>query len=1211
MSSPLIQRLNYFAGEALLTDDFICEQQYHMQIQSLNNKSLYTYGIAQGLGVYWDAQHKAKQVEVGAGMAIDSLGRQIILLQPQVIALANVEDGATYFLTISYAQVYADYSNETSVAGYKRIIEQPKIQYVRNLQEPGLNVLLAVITFSTQGNINQLTYRSGNIERRYVGSTLGSLNLVAEGAGVYGNAMPDALSGLFIDKDNVAYPSLSAKRESSGPQTYLSIDATRSQFSGLLTTRNNLGIGIDQPLANLQINAINFKGPGVLSSADTTVTLSVAVSPFFQVGDQLTSNPPVTTMSNGQVSFGLAQTRTITAIDQANLQVTVATAFNPPLQNIGYTYIRSTLARFGLANGNSYLSVGIDGRIGLGMPSSTKSGLAVSGPNALLITSDRKVGIALSSGEPQATLDVNGKIKSDQLQTGGIVASGVVQAQSFEGNGSKLAGLPILSYWTRQTVGTLTSNLYYNEGNVGIRNTNPPASLSVGGGNSFIGAGLVTAITSNVLQGYNTDFHSQVNTGDTITVGMLIDQIGNVTQVISDTELMLQDQLPVPILNSDYRCQPANGSAQAGTGQISSNGTTIIGNGTKFLSEVSVGGKIIVARFEPQTSFSQASIIDKVTDATHLTLKSAYAVDVTASTYTYQVGSGSPQPGTGTISSVGIEITGVGTDFSMLKSGDSLIIPPSNDLVPKTLHVHKVLSPTQLELSLSTDGKNAVSGFFPAAVSAFVVTPSLLTYIAANSDNGVLPPEQALALPPALLVSTNSVKEYPNTVAINVAVDQIKKQYALQVVGDVNFDTSTLDVKNLLVQTLTASKSITVLGDDGTSNLLAVGKSGGANPLLTVTQNNVTVGPGAAPYQLETNGAISATGNIVSQATVQGANLSGNAMQVAGTMINAAGNVQIIGERVAYNQSNLTNGGTTFQQVAVTDGYVMATVGQPSWSSAYSGSLQGTTQNGQGQTSFVYATGLAYQYNESTGKKSGTTLTILVPGSFTMPVKQGETWSLKLTATPPVNVAPQIEFYWIPLGPAPAGGERVAAPQAMLAGGGMAASWQQLQDDVASGRVSDGAAVNSQQAIQQRVDDLTQILGQVTHMSSDPQNRAQFMQSLQKIVCSPAAPPQLSNTPAFEADLKQLADAFAKATGSNFTELQRGLLEAGIRALVQINDSDANRHDLSLIKNNIDLFIDNVQQILQLQPSSGDRRLLTRALVRIVGDGRAAPPDGT
>jgi hypothetical protein len=122
-------------------------------------------------------------------------------------------------------------------------------------------------------------------------------------------------------------------------------------------------------------------------------------------------------------------------------------------------------------------------------------------------------------------------------------------------------------------------------------------------------------------------------------------------------------------------------------------------------------------------------------------------------------------------------------------------------------------------------------------------------------------------------------------------------------------------------------------------------------------------------------------------------------------------------------------------------------------------------------------------------------------------------------------------------------------------------------------------------------------------MSSNPSDREQFIRDLQKIVCAPGLPAQASTLPGFGQSLEDLIDTFGKVTAHDFSPAQRGLLAAGVRALVQINDNQANRRDLNLIKNNINLFLDNVQQVLQLQFGANERRLLTRALVRLVGDG--------
>ncbi|HLX01866.1 MAG TPA: hypothetical protein VKS80_07085, partial [Trinickia sp.] len=709
MSTSLIQRPHYFSGEALQTQDFVCEQQYHMTIQSLNNRSLYTYGIATGLEVIWDQAANADQVEVRAGMAIDSLGRQIILLDAQVVPLADVVAGATYFLTINYHQVFSDYDNQTGVPGYKRIVEIPQIRYVRNLQDPGLNILLAVIGFSTQGSINSLNYQSGGAARRYVSASLGAVTLITEGAGVFGNqrgGQPQgALANLANANDSQLYPTLRAKKEVKSKAVYLEVDATHADFTGFATTRGNLGVGADQPLANLQVDSITFKGAGTLSSNGTLVTVSKPVTPFFNVGDVLISDPPVQTMTGGVATFGVSQRRTIVKVDLDKSQVTVNLAFDPALDTIPYTYIRSTIASFSAGTGKTLLDMRVDGTIGIGMPASAQTGSAQGGRGALMITPARQVGIALTDRDPSATLDVNGTIYGDaltiggqiqaatltidsQIRTGTVVASGTVQAQSFEGNGSKLKNLPILSYWTRESVGTPTSNLYYNDGNVGILNTNPLASLTVGSGPAFIGKGVISSIDDSTVTGYQTAFKDQISVGDSITIGMLVEQTGVIAKVIDDDTLQLEQTFPIALTNSAYQYQPpgsppakaasakaargmadtAGNTDDTAQGTISTNGSTVLGKGTNFLSTVTVGGSIIVKRFEA-----------------------------------------------------------------------------ANKSLPRTLLVKQIDDQTKMTLTLPNGDPVPKDTAFDAATSAYVVSPAMLAYIAANNSVSVVP---GTTLPP-------------------------------------------------------------------------------------------------------------------------------------------------------------------------------------------------------------------------------------------------------------------------------------------------------------------------------------------------------------------------------------------------------------------------------------------------------------------------------
>ncbi|BCO27289.1 hypothetical protein MIZ03_2177 [Rhodoferax lithotrophicus] len=79
-----------------------------------------------------------------------------------------------------------------------------------------------------------------------------------------------------------------------------------------------------------------------------------------------------------------------------------------------------------------------------------------------------------------------------------------------------------------------------------------------------------------------------------------------------------------------------------------------------------------------------------------------------------------------------------------------------------------------------------------------------------------------------------------------------------------------------------------------------------------------------------------------------------------------------------------------------------------------------------------------------------------------------------------------------------------------------------------------------------------------------------------------------------EQRIQDLIDSFANVSGRSFTAEQRSLLSSGVKALLQISEDAANRNDLALVERNIDLFLDNVQQVLQINFSSNDKRLLTR-----------------
>lgn len=102
MNEKPLERLNYYNGQRLQAADLKLEQDYHIRVRRWLNRSLYSAGIAEGLAVY--AIKDQPRVRVTPGLAIDHLGREIILLEEAVIDVVDGFHGGGPYLTIRYRE---------------------------------------------------------------------------------------------------------------------------------------------------------------------------------------------------------------------------------------------------------------------------------------------------------------------------------------------------------------------------------------------------------------------------------------------------------------------------------------------------------------------------------------------------------------------------------------------------------------------------------------------------------------------------------------------------------------------------------------------------------------------------------------------------------------------------------------------------------------------------------------------------------------------------------------------------------------------------------------------------------------------------------------------------------------------------------------------------------------------------------------------------
>lgn len=88
-SADPIDRLNYYNGQRLEAADLRMEQEYHIRMRRELNRSLHTSGIAAGLEVRPVPGNDFK-VTVDPGLALDHLGREILVLETREIAVSGI-----------------------------------------------------------------------------------------------------------------------------------------------------------------------------------------------------------------------------------------------------------------------------------------------------------------------------------------------------------------------------------------------------------------------------------------------------------------------------------------------------------------------------------------------------------------------------------------------------------------------------------------------------------------------------------------------------------------------------------------------------------------------------------------------------------------------------------------------------------------------------------------------------------------------------------------------------------------------------------------------------------------------------------------------------------------------------------------------------------------------------------------------------------------
>lgn len=154
LSKPIEKRVRFFDGQFLQDQDFVDEQKYHLDRTRRHNRLLHLSGIVDGLTVTKGANN---QVTVAPGTAVDSDGRQLVLLETRQVDLVPAEkfnDKQGVQLYIRYRESAVDQQTGTGSADNTRWLESPEVLALapgESLSSGMPPVLLAQLALDNKG----------------------------------------------------------------------------------------------------------------------------------------------------------------------------------------------------------------------------------------------------------------------------------------------------------------------------------------------------------------------------------------------------------------------------------------------------------------------------------------------------------------------------------------------------------------------------------------------------------------------------------------------------------------------------------------------------------------------------------------------------------------------------------------------------------------------------------------------------------------------------------------------------------------------------------------------------------------------------------------------------------------------------------------------------------------------------------------------------
>lgn len=305
-----VKRLRYFHYQFLQENDFTDEQDYHVSMRRRHNQDFHTWGRVQGLVVSFTASER--KVTISPGMAVDSLGREIIIESNHEVDLQS-HAGKSVYLVLAYKKEETDPATQAGVSGNTntRITESFQPPKVYSAASPpawdtSLELILAKITLNpapptSDGAVIKVDFS----ERTEAGAKIGEaafpgLKITVPG---HGNAEWPGIKGVEISTPG------------SGLQG-IEVQSPKTSFSGSLEVKGDLLSRGNVQLGDADNDTVTIEGRVLTGHTSGKLQISAPVT----ITGDLSLTGSVTLPSNPTASLHAAPKQYVDAH---------ATAVNP------------------------------------------------------------------------------------------------------------------------------------------------------------------------------------------------------------------------------------------------------------------------------------------------------------------------------------------------------------------------------------------------------------------------------------------------------------------------------------------------------------------------------------------------------------------------------------------------------------------------------------------------------------------------------------------------------------------------------------------------------------------------------------------------------------------------------------------------------------------------------------------------------------------